>query len=58
VHLLMAALLISRVLHPFGMYAKPGTLAFFICRGGGVTLTIMVLVSSAVAILSRVLRGA
>jgi uncharacterized membrane protein YecN with MAPEG domain len=57
VHLLMAALLISRLLHPFGMYAKPGTLAFRIGRSGGVTLTLIVLIASAVAILTRVLRG-
>jgi uncharacterized membrane protein YecN with MAPEG domain len=58
VHLLMGALLVSRLLHPFGMYAKPGTSAFRIGRGGGVTLTLLVLIASAVAILSRVLRGA
>ena len=57
VHLLMAALLVSRLLHPFGMYAKPGTLAFRIGRGGDVTLTLIVLIASAVAILSRILRG-
>jgi uncharacterized protein len=57
VHLLMAALLVSRLLHPFGMYAKPGTLAFRFGRGGGVTLTLIVLIASALAILSRVLRG-
>jgi len=58
VHLLMAALLVSRLLHPFGMYVKPGTLAFNICRVGGVTLTLLVLIFSAVAILSRIMRGA
>lgn len=57
VHILMAALLISRLLHPFGMYAKSGTLAFRIGRVVGVTLTLVVLIASAVAILSRVLRG-
>jgi uncharacterized protein len=57
VHLLMGALLISRLLHPFGMYAKPGTSAFRIGRVAGVTLTLLVLVASAVAILFRVLRG-
>ena len=58
VHLLMAALLVSRLLHPIGMYARPGTFAFRIGRVAGVTLTLLVLVASAVAILSRVLRGA
>ena len=57
VHLLMAALLISRLLHPFGMYATPGTRAFRIGRVAGVTLTLLVLIASAVAILSRMLRG-
>ena len=58
VHLLMGALLISRLLHPFGMYARPGTFAFRIGRVAGVTLTLIVLIASAVAILSRVVRGA
>jgi hypothetical protein len=58
VHLLMAALLISRLLHPIGMYVKPRSLAFNICRVGGVTLTLLVLAASAVAILARVLGGA
>jgi hypothetical protein len=58
VHLLMGVLLISRLLHPFGMYAtRSNTLAFRIGRVAGVTLTLLVLVASAVAILSRVLRG-
>jgi hypothetical protein len=57
VHFLMAALLVSRLLHPFGMYARSGTFAFRIGRVAGVTLTLVVLIASAVAILSRVLRG-
>jgi uncharacterized protein len=57
VHLLMGALLISRLLHPFGMYATPGTRGFRIGRVAGVTLTLLVLIASAVAILSRMLRG-
>ncbi len=39
VHLLMAALLVSRLVHPFGMYAKPGTPQFRVGRAGGVVLT-------------------
>jgi uncharacterized protein len=58
VHLLMGALLVSRLLHPFGMYARPGTLAFRLGRVTGVTLTLLVLIASAVAILLRALRGA
>ncbi len=58
VHLLMGVLLISRLLHPFGMYATgSSTFAFRIGRVTGVTLTLLVLIASAVAILSRVLRG-
>jgi uncharacterized membrane protein YecN with MAPEG domain len=57
VHLLMAALLVSRLLHPFGMYAISSKFAFRIGRIAGVTLTLLVLIASAVAILSRVLRG-
>ena len=55
VHLFMGALLISRLLHPFGMYAKPGTTQFRIGRVLGVTLTLLVLIASAIAILARVL---
>jgi len=57
VHLLMATLVVSRALHPFGMYAKPGTTAFRIGRVTGVTLESGVLIASAVAILVRVLGG-
>ncbi len=47
VHLLMGVLLVSRLLHPFGMYATPGTRAFRIGRVAGVTLTLLVLIASA-----------
>jgi len=52
IHLLMGALVLSRLLHPLGMSATPGSLRFAICRGGGVFLTIGLLVSGALAILS------
>ena len=32
IHLLMGVLLLSRLLHPLGMYATPGSLKFTICR--------------------------
>src|SRR5450631_587164 len=35
VHLLMAALLLARVLHPIGMYVGPRTWQFRVCRVGG-----------------------
>ena len=55
VHLLMAALLVARLLHPIGMYASSsGSLQFRLGRVGGMTLTIMVMVASALLILSRI----
>jgi uncharacterized protein len=53
VHLLMGALVVSRLLHPLGMYAAPNTLQFRIGRVGGITLTFVLLISCAVSILSR-----
>jgi hypothetical protein len=57
VHLLMAALLLSRLMHPLGMYAKPMTLPFRIFRTGGMGLTIALLIVCAVMILLRLWRG-
>jgi uncharacterized membrane protein YecN with MAPEG domain len=53
VHLLMAALLLARLLHPLGMYVGPRTLQFQICRVGGITLNWLVLVASAILLLRR-----
>ncbi|WP_234679415.1 MAPEG family protein [Bradyrhizobium monzae] len=53
VHLLMGALVLSRLLHPLGMYAAPGSLKFRIGRGGSIFLTIGLLISTALTILSR-----
>jgi uncharacterized membrane protein YecN with MAPEG domain len=53
IHMLMGGLLLSRLLHPLGMYATPGSLRFLICRGGGIFLTIGLLISCALTILSR-----
>ncbi|MET4387633.1 putative membrane protein YecN with MAPEG domain [Bradyrhizobium sp. F1.4.3] len=53
IHLLMGALVLSRLLHPFGMYATPGSLRFLVCRGGSIFLTIGLLISCALSILSR-----
>jgi uncharacterized protein len=55
VHMLMGALLIARVLHPFGMYAKPLTIQFQIGRVGGIVITIIVMISAAALILWRLL---
>jgi len=57
VHLLMGALLLARLLHPFGMHAKPTTWRFRICRSGGMTLTITVMIVAAVMILTRLWRS-
>ena len=53
VHALMGALVLSRLLHPIGMYATPGSLRFVICRGGSIFLTIGLLITCALTILSR-----
>src|SRR3954468_807627 len=57
VHLLMAALLLARLLHPLGMYVGPRTLRFQICRVGGISLTLLVLAVSAVLLSSRFWPG-
>lgn len=54
VHLLMGALLLSRVLHPIGMHAAPRTLQFNLGRVAGIVITIAVLIASALLILSRI----
>jgi uncharacterized protein len=56
-NLWMAGLLLSRLVHPLGLYAKPASLPFRIFRIGGVTLTLVVLVGSAVTLLTRLMRG-
>ena len=58
VHLLMGALLVSRLLHPLGMYAAPNTLQFRIGRVGGITITLVLLLACALTILARVMMGA
>jgi len=54
VHLLMAALLLARVLHPIGMHASPRTLQFNLGRVAGIVITIAVLIAAALLILFRV----
>src|SRR5215208_5971976 len=53
VHLLMGALLLSRLLHPLGMYAAPNTLQFRLGRMGGITITLVLLLACALMILWR-----
>jgi len=57
IHLLMGALLISRLLHPLGMYATPNTLPFRVGRIGGMTITIGLLFACAILTLSRLVLG-
>lgn len=58
IHLLMGALLLSRLLHPLGMHASPGSLRFQIGRVGGILITIGLLISCALTILLRLPLGA
>jgi uncharacterized membrane protein YecN with MAPEG domain len=53
VHVLMVTLLVSRLLHPLGMYSRPGTWQFGAGRVGGMFLTIAVLIAAALFALSR-----
>jgi uncharacterized membrane protein YecN with MAPEG domain len=58
VHLFMGALLVSRLLHPLGMYAAPNTRQFQIGRVGGITITVVLLLACAVTILARAVSAA
>jgi uncharacterized membrane protein YecN with MAPEG domain len=53
VHLLMGGLLLSRLLHPMGMAARPGTWQFNIGRVAGILLTFAVLIAAAISGLIR-----
>jgi len=57
VHLLMGALLVARLLHPLGLYVGPRTLQFQICRVGGISLTLLVMLAAALLLLWRFLSG-
>jgi uncharacterized membrane protein YecN with MAPEG domain len=52
-HLLLGALLLARIIHPLGMSAAPATWRFRLFRIGGVGITFLVLVSSALMLLQR-----
>jgi len=53
IHLLMGILLVARLMHPLGMYVGPRTLQFQICRVGGISLTLIVLLAAALMALTR-----
>jgi uncharacterized membrane protein YecN with MAPEG domain len=50
-HMLLGTLVVSRILHPFGLHARPGTAQFFVGRMLGMTLTLFVMVTSALLLL-------
>ena len=50
---LMVVLLVGRLLHPVGMFAAPNSPRQFICRGGGILSTLLVLVVAAITLLVR-----
>lgn len=50
---LLLALLVGRILHPFGMLAPPNAPSQFACRGGGTVLTVGVIGIAAVLLLVR-----
>jgi uncharacterized protein len=52
-HMLLGTLTVSRVLHPFGMHAKPMSPQFIIGRIVGMILTFLVLIASALLLLRR-----
>jgi len=54
-HMLLGGLVVSRILHPFGLHAKPGTTQFFVGRVLGMTLTLFVLVTSALLLVRDLL---
>src|SRR3954470_5237 len=53
VHVLMGSLLVSRLLHPLGMYSKPRTWQFGVGRIAGILITLAVLAAAAVSALLR-----
>jgi len=52
-HVLLGTLTLARVLHPFGMHAKPMTPQFIVGRIVGMILTFLVLVASALLLRRR-----
>ena len=48
---LLWLLLIGRLLHPVGMFARPNSAQMFACRGGGMLATLTALIVGAVSLL-------
>ena len=51
---LLIVLVIARILHPIGMFAAVNTPRQFACRGGGIILTMIVMIIASIALLIRV----
>ena len=54
IQVLCLVLLVSRLLHPIGMFAPPNSPRQFACRGGGILSTMLVMLVAAVTLLIRV----
>ncbi len=50
---LLVVLVAARLLHPFGIYAAPGSPQLYACRGGGTAGTLLVIGVAAIALLLR-----
>ena len=55
IQVLCVVLLVARLLHPIGMFAPKNSPRQFICRGGGILSTFVVVLVAAVALLIRVI---
>jgi uncharacterized protein len=53
-HALLAALLLARLMHPFGMLAPVASMQQYVLRGGSAIVTLSVLVLAACLLLGRV----
>ena len=53
IHALLIVLLVARLLHPVGMFAPPNSPRQFACRGGGMIVTLLVILVTACALLVR-----
>ena len=48
---LLSLLLVGRLLHPVGLFARPNSAQMFACRGGGMAMTLAALVVAGLALL-------
>ncbi len=53
ISILLGVTLLARILHPFGMFAPVNSPRQFICRGGGIIVTLTVLIVEAILLLLR-----